>query len=418
MASGLRSLLCLRVLRPSLAALRSNRVVNLPGTLQVAEGDPLLDRYFEAVAACGRSMTVRSRAVFDIGCVLVTQGIALVDLTPAALPHYSMESNRLRVTAGGRGEPGRFAGRLAWDVLHQMGHFAPGTPHSLQACLNTGQLSAAELVDRYGVRQPDVRQLLVDYLERRRPECDYSTWFALALRLAGLFWRAIEEINPGQGDLRIAEHVYEQWRAGLNTRIGGGDRLRPEAVLMAVRAFYLDIQTWAVEQPSRWAPWAAPSPVPPSALRSSRARKRRVSERVAGRIRERQPLLATLVAHVEVRHRRLRELLDVAAQVAPGAAFHHAGSAYRRADGRHDREAARAGYPLVRVVDELGGTVTNLTIEEEAAFWEWACVKTMRHSCVRVEELVELTPAEHPPVLPPQWRGHRPTRHRTVQDRP
>jgi len=31
--------------------------------------------------------------------------------------------------------------------------------------------------------------------------------------------------------------------------------------LAAVRAFYLDIAQWAMEDPARWGPWAAPCPI-------------------------------------------------------------------------------------------------------------------------------------------------------------
>ena len=33
----------------------------------------------------------------------------------------------------------------------------------------------------------------------------------------------------------------------------------------------------------------------------------------------------------------------------------------------------------------------NVTTAEELAFWEWAAVEVLRHSGVRVEELLELT---------------------------
>jgi site-specific recombinase XerD len=390
-ACGFRILLCLRVLQPSLVALRSNRVVGLAESFRVAEADPLLDRYFDALTGCGRSITLRARASFDIACVLITSGVALADLTPEALLHYALESSRHQVTIGGRNQPGRHAGRLAWDVLHQIGHFPSGTPHTLQACLNRGQLTAAQLVDRHGVRQPQVRQLLVDYLERRRPETDYSSWFGLSLRLAGHFWAAIERINPDQADLALPGHVYDQWRAGLNIRNDGRRRLEPEAILTAVRAFYLDLHSWAIDEPDRWAQWTAPCPIPASTLRGSGARRRRVSERVAGRIRQRQPLLPALVEHATQRHRELTALLAAAAAAPPGARFTHAGCEYQRTDSAHDQQASRAGHELVRVIDQHTGTTRNLTLDEDNAFWAWACIETMRHSGVRVEELVELS---------------------------
>jgi site-specific recombinase XerC len=390
-AAGLRALFCIRAVQPSLPALRSNRIFALAQTFRIAEADPRLDRYFDEVARCGRSATVQAHALFDLACVLVTQGIALRDLTPEALLHYSIESERHLVTIGAVGYRGRFAGRAAWDVLHQMRHFAPETPHSLQAGLNRGQLSAAELVDRHEINNADIRQVLIDYLERRRPECDYSSWFALSLRLAGLFWKQIEAIDPLQKDLRLPETTYHEWRERLNRRANGEARLRPEFILTAVRSFYLDVQSWAVEEPERWAPWAAPCPVPPDARYGSRARSRRVSERIADRIRHRQPWLQTLVTHVEERHANLRAFLAVAGQAEPGTTFTHGSVAYQRTDTPHDRQMAAGGHPLVRVIEPVTGEVTNLTLDEDTAFWNWACIETLRHTGVRIEELLELT---------------------------
>ena len=37
------------------------------------------------------------------------------------------------------------------------------------------------------------------------------------------------------------------------------------------------------------------------------------------------------------------------------------------------------------------GEVINVTIAEELAFWEWAAVEVLRHSGIRIEELLELT---------------------------
>ncbi|MGH3600670.1 MAG: hypothetical protein ACRDQH_10385 [Pseudonocardiaceae bacterium] len=47
---------------------------------------------------------------------------------------------------------------------------------------------------------------------------------------------------------------------------------------------------------------AAPCPIPPADLRGFGKRRRRINERTADRVRERQPLLPALVAHVEERY--------------------------------------------------------------------------------------------------------------------
>ena len=65
---------------------------------------------------------------------------------------------------------------------------------------------------------------------------------------------------------------------------------------------------------------------------------------------------------------------------------------YRRlfsaGDARHGRIHGRAN---VRVLDEVTGRSLNVTFAEDASFWQWAAVETLRHSGLRCEELLELT---------------------------
>lgn len=67
---AIRSLSCLRVIRPSRAALIVNNVSHLALALQVAEEDPLLDRYVEEVARAGRSVSAQREALFDVATVM------------------------------------------------------------------------------------------------------------------------------------------------------------------------------------------------------------------------------------------------------------------------------------------------------------------------------------------------------------
>jgi hypothetical protein len=41
----------------------------------------------------------------------------------------------------------------------------------------------------------------------------------------------------------------------------GGIARRLQAVLLKIRSFYLDLQSWAYEDPDLWAHWVAPCPV-------------------------------------------------------------------------------------------------------------------------------------------------------------
>jgi hypothetical protein len=116
-----------------------------------------------------------------------------------------------------------------------------------------------------------------------------------------------------------------------------------------------------------------------------------VTERIADRIRQRQPWLPTLVEHVELQHARLREFLAAAREIPAGAEFTYAGRVYQRTDTEHDRQMVARGQVHVRVKDTATGELTNLTLAEDAAFWTWACVETLRHTGLRIEELLELS---------------------------
>jgi site-specific recombinase XerD len=388
---GVRALFCLRVIRPSRAALDVNKVVNLAPALQVAEQDPMLDKYVEEVARSGRAVSAQREALFDVAATLVTQGIRLADLTPEALLHYALESRQLHAARLGPRTNRRLPAHVAWDVLAGMQHFPPSAPPRLRACFTTRQLTPTEIVDRYRLGNSEVRQLLIDYLSIRRPTCDYGSFARLAIDLVNTFWKAIEQLDPDQADLRLPEATYTAWRDKLVQRPDGTIRLNNEAVLGTVRAFYLDIQQWSVEDPARWARWAAPCPIPAGIYRHTRASKRRVNERIASRVRERQPLLPALVERVESERDRLAELLTTAASAQLGETFVFRGRNHRRTDTAYDRTQAARGVNPVRVVDIESGELIRVSVEEDAAFWAWAIVQTLRLSGVRVEELLELT---------------------------
>ena len=61
-----------------------------------------------------------------------------------------------------------------------------------------GQLSAGQLIDRYDLACRPVRDLLVDYLNERRPGIDYVTMNGLAYQLGLLFLR-VSHLCSGRG---------------------------------------------------------------------------------------------------------------------------------------------------------------------------------------------------------------------------
>lgn len=267
-----------------------------------------------------------------------------------------------------------------------MGHFPPGTAPTLRTFIYDGQRSVEELVDHYGIKNAEIRQLLIDYLVRRKSDTDYVTLQGLARHLASNFWSVIEELaafwewvaveilrhNPDQKDLNLRHELYDQWRAEIQywRRNGKTDRtrLRRDAagILLPVRALYVDLHSWAVAEPERWAQWVAPCPILPRDLRGFGKRRREVNRRMADRTRVRQPLLPVLVRHVEDRYEHLAGLLEAARPIPLGESFEHQGRRYTRTNSREDRRRAKImAEPTVRITDHDTGGTTHVTMAEE-----------------------------------------------------
>jgi site-specific recombinase XerC len=383
------ALLCMRVIRPSVGAMRSNRLPTFAETFRRVHRDAGLDEFFERAARADVPVVYRRRAVFDVCCALTTQGIDFDDLTAEAFLHYAREC-RLLVDVPNTAST-RFAEHLAWDVLYEMERLPPQTPRTLRAALRGRPLTVTELVDRYPV-DDGVRQLFIDYLHRRQATLGYGSLLRLSRMLVCTFWMAITQINPAQVDLRVSDETYQQWRAGLRTNPDGSERLDIDSQLVAVRALYYDIQAWAAEEPEHWARWVAPCPIRAHDMRGAMNRGRRATDRVAERTRRRQPLLSDLVEHVEAHLQRVTEMLASAGTLGPDETVMFDGRTYRRLHTTHDARNLRLGQrQSVRVRHDDTGEEINLTRQEESAFWDWAFVEVLRHTGVRVEEMVELS---------------------------
>ncbi|MEU6934417.1 site-specific integrase [Streptomyces sp. NPDC046374] len=392
--SGTRQLFCLRVIRPSLDAFRGHTYPNYALDFRLVARDPLLDKFHTAVEASDATPAARRTALFDVACALTVFGISLGDLTPEVLLHYSLESRRKQLTRGAtkRGQEYNYAAIAAWHILYESGHFPPSAPHVLRAALVGGQKSVEELVDRQQLRNTNVRNLLVDYLRRRAADLDHSSLRQLARVLPGTFWSNVEKVNPDQADLRLSEETYQQWKETISVLPGGRPRLDMDGVLLKVRTFYLDLQSWAVAEPERWAAWSVPCPVRDAELRWFNVRRREIHARMAERTRVRQPLLPLLVDHVTNRWMRLREILTAAQAVEPGERFTAAGAQWQRTASEYDLKRAKTekSFP-VRAVNRDSGELVAVTRDETAAFWDWAVIEVLRHAGLPIEELTELT---------------------------
>ena len=123
-------------------------------------------------------------------------------------------------------------------------------------------------MEQYQIANQAVCQLLVDYLQRRSHDLDYSIAGHPGDHADLTFWKTIERVNPEPADLRLSEETYQAWRSAIRTREDGKPRTNQDGVLLAVRALYFDIQAWAAAEPERWAAWVSALP---GAVREIRA---------------------------------------------------------------------------------------------------------------------------------------------------
>ncbi|MFB7763544.1 tyrosine-type recombinase/integrase [Streptomyces xiamenensis] len=388
LTQGLEALFCLRIVRPSLEAFRSNHFQDYPRAFWTAQQDPQLDAFLAAVEQREVARHWKRRAAFDVAAALTIQGIAYADLTPEAFLHHARTTRDAGLASYSYSVN---VGHLAWEVMHATGHFPQAVPSTLRAALRTPKLTCQQLVEQFELHHPGIRELLVQYLERRSHDVDYSTLKGLTSNLVQLFWKTIERLAPDQQDLRLSEAVYQQWRQAIAVLEDGRPRRNIDSVLMSVRAFYYDVQSWAAHEPELWAHWAAPCPIPHREIRAGAVRRRRSRERMADQTRRLQPLLPALVQHVEETHQRLRGLLE-AADTAAGEVVAVGSRAYQRLFTEADRRRARLhGTANVRFLDLSTGKAINVTLAEDTAFWQWAIVEALRHTGVRIEELLELS---------------------------
>ncbi|MEV7304103.1 tyrosine-type recombinase/integrase [Streptomyces clavifer] len=321
--------------------------------------------------------------------ILAAKGGTLADITVGdVLELFETQAAVLkRMTSGTE---------VFYRLLHQLGALGEAAPRNLREVRNLGQRTPEELIDRYGLHCRPVRDLLVDYLRERQPALDYNSLKSLSYHLGKRFWQDIEHHHPDADSLRLAPDVIGQWKQRIRTKdkiVTGPDgrrtstqveRLNYRDTLNQVRAFYLDIAQWALEDPGRWGPWVAPSPVRADELENRKVQRRRKA-RMDARTRERLPVLPILVRTVDQRRKDAAAVLEAARHASPGEAFAGAGQQLVRAVVPH----GTAGR--IWAEDPHTGKRRDLGLEDERAFWTWAVIEVLRATGIRIEELLELS---------------------------
>jgi Phage integrase family len=339
--------------------------------------------------ASGASSTMTRSALRRAATIVAAKGGLIGDITVGDC----LELELLQSTGGMR-RTNRGAG--LYGVLHSMGTFGADAPSTLRAFATQGQLSPDQMLDVYGIQCAEVRAVLRDYLLERAPAVDHTTLRGLAQTLGRLFWRDLELHHPGICSFSLAPEVAAAWKQRVlvkTTRTVDADGRSTEAQhlrsdgraqLGQVRAFYLDIAQWAMEEPVRWGRWAAPCPIRQEDLGRMQEIRRRKS-RMDQRTRERLPALPALVARVHTQARVGAERLRAAQAVGHGEQFTCQGQILHRAPLRSGSTAK------IWSEDPVTGARRDLTGEEDRAFWTWAAIETLRHTGIRVEELTELS---------------------------
>ena len=283
-----------------------------------------------------------------------------------------------------------------YQLLHAAGVLGSSAAPTVRALSADRRLSVDQLIDRCGIACRPVRDLLAGYLRERQASVDYVTLVRLADALGRLFWADLETHHPGISSLRLDPSAAAAWKQRVLTKTTR--RRQPDGslaeiaspresatnCLTAVRSFYLDIAQWAMDDPARWGPWAAPAPIKAGEIPHKKAADRRKS-RMDQRTRERLPILPALIAATDSQRKATAGRLAAAKASAPGALFTAGGQMLRRTI------TTRSHAANVWAENPEGGPRRNLTREEHHAFWAWAAVEVLQMTGIRVEELTELT---------------------------
>ena len=210
--------------------------------------------------------------------------------------------------------------------------------------------------------------------------------------LALWFWKDLENHHPGISSLRLPPDIAAAWKQRIQRQDRPGTRRAGEAprqrkvaddILITVRAFYLDLAQWALEDPARWGPWAVPCPI-----RASDIQYQKKSLPPQGPHGPADPRAAPRDARPGRRRRQeppgRRRPPGCRPRRAAGELFTAGGQTLRRAE-------VRRRSPRTWAEDPQTGRRRDLTREEDNAFWAWAAIEVLRMTGIRVEELTELS---------------------------
>lgn len=145
----------------------------------------------------------------------------------------------------------------------------------------------------------------------------------------------------------------------------------------------MELAQWALDDPARWGPWAAPCPIRATDIQHKKMNSRRKA-RMDQRTRDRLPILPALMEAVDRERKAAAGRLAAARAAQPGETFTVDGVTLRLARlVRHS--------PRIWAEEPATSRRRDLIREEDNAFWAWAAVEVLRMTGIRVEELSELS---------------------------
>jgi integrase len=378
LTSGLGALLAVDVMRPSFEFLLGARLDHAWRRLLAWRRDPHAD----ILERVGCTAQTRARATGLLARLLMVTGRPVAELTAEDLLECrAVVLARSKQTVG--------LGHV-WLCLADAG-IVEG---SLAEALRPGPKSVAELVDRYQLASRPVRNLLIGYLTQRAVNVDYSTLRGLVTHLCLRFWKQVETIAPGIDTIDLPDDVAAAWKDAVRWRTDHTGRRVPRRgavdTLITVRGFYADLIQLAHEDPGRWAQWACRPPVSEAEAKAYRKWRLSLRSQMHQRTRARAVHVGKLADVAERTWHRMRVLLDAARAAGSGEQFTVEATTWRRVDGASHAQA----HPRIVAVNAAGNPVgerLDMVIEEEDAFWGFAVVEVLRHTGIRIEELLELT---------------------------
>ena len=389
---ALQATIAAEVIRPGMAWLVEatfghGSLVNAMASCRDTEGFARLRALTAADPDVNRAAATRT--VYRAALILAGKGGTIADVTPGdVLELLELEAQARGTSVGST--------HLFYRAMRVMGRFEDDAPATLREARTAGQRTPEQMIDRYQLACRPIRDLLVDYLRERQPALDYTSLQSLANFLGGLFWADLERHHPGIDSLHLPAEVATAWKQRLRTVVKttkGADgrtsrtsvpRINYRECLTPVRAFYLDLAHWAVDDPARWAPWVVPCPVGAEEIDRRKAQRHRKA-RMDARTRERLPVLPTLVASADRHRQDTHALLEHARHTEHGSQFTAAGQTLVRL------VPARSAATRIWTQDIATGRRRDLAREEDHAFWTFAIVEVLRATGIRVEELSELS---------------------------